>query len=52
MQALSTLIVSKVDFIEAVRAAEDYIEEYKKRFNLKFTILRFGSLYGNRADSF
>ena len=33
------------------RAAEDYIEEYKKRFNLKFTILRFGSLYGNRADS-
>tara|TARA_B100000029_G_C17539990_1_gene946311 strand:- start:78 stop:938 length:861 start_codon:yes stop_codon:yes gene_type:complete len=32
------------------RAAEDYIEEFNKRFGLKFTILRFGSLYGERSD--
>ena len=31
------------------RAAEDYIEEYKKRYNLNFTILRYGSLYGSRS---
>ena len=33
------------------RAAEDYIEEYCKLNKLKFTILRFGSLYGEGADS-
>jgi len=32
------------------RATEDYIEEYKKRFDLNFTIIRFGSLYGERSD--
>ena len=32
------------------RAAEDYIEEYNQRYNLNFTILRFGSLYGERSD--
>ena len=32
------------------KAAEDYIEEYQKRFGLNYTILRFGSLYGNRSD--
>ena len=32
------------------RAAEDYIEEFSKRFKLNFTILRFGSLYGERSD--
>ena len=32
------------------RSAEDYIEEFSKLFNLKYTILRFGSLYGERAD--
>ena len=32
------------------RAAEDYICEFNKTFNLPFTILRFGSLYGPRAD--
>tara|TARA_Y100001970_G_scaffold55808_1_gene70682 strand:- start:12977 stop:13840 length:864 start_codon:yes stop_codon:yes gene_type:complete len=32
------------------RAAEDYIEEYQKRFGLDFTILRYGSLYGPRSD--
>lgn len=32
------------------RSAEEYIIEFSKIFNLKFTILRFGSLYGERAD--
>ena len=31
------------------RAAEDYIEEYQKRFGIDFSILRYGSLYGNRS---
>ena len=32
------------------RAAEDFIEEYKKKYNLEFTILRFGTVYGIRAS--
>ena len=32
------------------RATEDFIEEYKKKFNLEFTILRFGTVYGFRAN--
>ena len=32
------------------QAAENYIEEYSKQSNLKFTILRFGSLYGPRSN--
>ena len=32
------------------RAAEDYMVEFDKIFNLPYTILRFGSLYGPRAD--
>ena len=32
------------------RAAENYIEEYSKLFGLKFTILRYGSLYGERSN--
>ena len=32
------------------KAAEDYVEEYQKRYGLDFTILRFGSLYGDRSD--
>tara|TARA_B100000315_G_scaffold108314_1_gene99431 strand:- start:401 stop:1273 length:873 start_codon:yes stop_codon:yes gene_type:complete len=32
------------------KAAEDYVEEYQKRYSLDFTILRFGSLYGNRSN--
>ena len=32
------------------RAAEDFIEEYKKKYNLEFTILRFGTVYGPRAS--
>ena len=32
------------------KAAEDYIEEYFKRYGLNFTILRYGSLYGLRTN--
>jgi len=32
------------------QAAENYIEEYQQIYNLDFTILRYGSLYGPRAD--
>lgn len=32
------------------QSAEIYIEEYQRRFDLDFTILRYGTLYGTRAD--
>ena len=32
------------------QAAEHYVEEYQRVFGLDFTILRYGSLYGPRAD--
>jgi UDP-glucose 4-epimerase len=32
------------------RAAEDFIEEYHKKYKLDFTILRFGTVYGTRAS--
>ena len=32
------------------QAAEAYIEEYQKVYGLDYTILRYGSLYGPRAD--
>jgi UDP-glucose 4-epimerase len=32
------------------QACEAYIEEYQHRYGLEYTILRFGSLYGPRAD--
>ena len=32
------------------QACELYIEEYQKKYGLEFTILRYGSLYGPRAD--
>ena len=32
------------------QAAEHYVEEYQRLFGLDFTILRYGSLYGPRAD--
>ena len=32
------------------RAAEDYIQECNKIYGLKYTILRFGSLYGDRSE--
>ena len=31
-----------------VKAAEHYVEEYFNFYKLKYTILRFGSLYGER----
>jgi len=33
------------------QAAELYIEEYNRRFGLDYTILRYGTIYGPRADS-
>jgi UDP-glucose 4-epimerase len=32
------------------QAGEAYVEEYQRQFGLDYTILRFGSLYGPRAD--
>ena len=32
------------------QACEEYIEEFGRKFELPFTILRYGSLYGPRAD--
>ncbi len=34
------------------QACEKIIEEYEKEFNLDYTIMRFGSLYGPRANEF
>ena len=33
------------------QAAEHYVEEYRRTYGLEYTILRYGSLYGPRADS-
>lgn len=33
------------------QASEDYVEEYQRIYGLDFTILRYGSLYGPRADN-
>jgi UDP-glucose 4-epimerase len=33
------------------QAAEHYVEEYKSAYGLDYTILRYGSLYGPRADA-
>jgi len=33
------------------QAAESYVEEFAREFDLEYTILRFGSLYGPRSDS-
>ena len=32
------------------KACENYIEEYSNAFNIKYLILRYGSLYGPRSD--
>jgi len=32
-------------------ACEHYIETYQEQFGMDYTILRYGTLYGNRADS-
>ena len=37
-------------YARSKRAAEDYIEEFKNIYGLNYTILRFGSVYGVRAD--
>jgi UDP-glucose 4-epimerase len=34
------------------QACEKIIEEYQREFNLNYTVLRFGSLYGPRANDF
>ena len=34
------------------RSCESLIEDYSKKFNINYTILRFGSLYGIRANYF
>ena len=34
------------------QACELFIENYQKEYNLNFTILRYGSLYGARANNF
>ena len=33
------------------KAAEEYVEEYSKIYGLKYTVLRFGSLYGERSGN-
>lgn len=33
------------------QASEHYVEEYQRAYGLDYTILRYGSLYGPRADS-
>ena len=33
------------------QAAEHYVEEYQRAYGLDYTILRYGSLYGPRADA-
>lgn len=33
------------------QASEHYVEEYQKSYGLNYTILRYGSLYGPRADA-
>jgi len=33
------------------QACESYIEEYARTFDLRYTVIRYGSLYGPRADA-
>lgn len=33
------------------QACESYVEHYRRVFGLNYTVLRYGSLYGGRADS-
>ena len=37
-------------YARSKKAAEDYIEEFQNIYGLNYTILRFGSLYGERSD--
>ena len=41
MRVLYTQIVNKVDFMVQVKAAEDFIEKFWKKYKIKFSILRF-----------
>ena len=51
----STIYVYSTDFDNFYRcskkSAENFVEEYNRLFNLNYTILRYGSLYGPRSDS-
>ena len=49
MQAAYTQFLRKEVFIDLEKVAEDYIMEYSKQYNLNYTILRYGSLYGPRS---
>jgi len=49
----STIYVNSTEggfYRSSKKAAEDYVEEYNKNYGLNYTILRFGSLYGNRSE--
>ena len=49
----STIYVNSTEggfYRSSKKAAEDYVCEYKKIYGLNYTILRFGSLYGQRSD--
>ena len=49
----STIYVNSTDggfYRSSKKAAEDYVEEYKKIHGLNYAIVRFGSLYGQRSD--
>jgi UDP-glucose 4-epimerase len=50
----SSVYVSSLEggFYKASKlSAETYLREFNKNYNLNYTILRFGSLYGPRADN-
>jgi UDP-glucose 4-epimerase len=50
----STIYVNSIEggfYRSSKRAAEDYIEEYRKFYGINYTIHRFGSLYGPRSDN-
>ena len=48
MYASTIYVDSDMGFYKcSKKAAEDYISEYKKIYNLNYTIFRYGSLYGH-----
>ena len=50
----STIYVNSIDggfYRSSKKAAEDYVEEYHNTFGVDYTVLRFGSLYGERSDN-
>ena len=50
--ASSTYVLSSsgMFYRSCKRACEDFIDDYNRMFGLDYTILRYGSLYGPRAD--